>query len=342
MLFPSIFIFSRDDKLLIGVVEAPPFIIIDEYGINGVSVELWKIVAEDLGLDYELKEYDLIDLLDKIESSEVDLSIIPLTVTASRLERFNFSQPFYVTNLAIATKYESSSTILGYINRILSLNFIKVVLLLFFAVFAFGVIVWLIERKRNPKHFNKGASGIGDGIWWSAVTMTSVGYGDKVPKTPFGRVISVIWMLTAVIVISSFTAGIASSLTVKQLESNIKSIEDLKRVKVGTLSSSSSAEFLNSYGVVFKGYANIIDGLDAVKNNEIKAFVFDEAILRYEIREKGYHDEIIIIPSTYRKEYFSFASKNNDLIWKINPVLVREIEKNSFKSILDKYHLENW
>ena len=342
LLFISSLIFSQDEKLIVGVKDSPPFVIIDKFGINGVSVELWDIIAKDLGLEYEFKEYNLTDLLISIEDGTVDLSINPLTVTAGRLEKFDFTQPFYVTNIAIATKYENTSTLIGYAKKILSLNFIKAVLLLFMVIFIFGIIVWLIERKRNSKQFHKSAKGIGDGIWWSAVTMTSVGYGDKAPRTPLGRIISVLWMLTAVIIISSFTAGIASSLTVKKLESNIKTIDDLKRIKVGTIASSSSASFLKAYGLVFTEYDKISEGLDAVKNDDIKAFVFDEAILRYVIQDKGYNDEIIIIPSTYSKEYFSFASANQALIDKINPILVREIDKKSFSNVLNKYHLDDW
>ena len=342
LLFVSCLTFSQEKKLVVGIKDAPPFVIVDENGISGVSIELWDIIAKDLGLEYEFKEYSLTDLLQRIEDGTVDLSINPLTVTAGRLERFDFTQPFYVTNIAMATKYENSNTIIGYAKKILSLNFMKAVLILFLIILIFGIVVWMIERKKNSQQFHRSLRGIGDGIWWSAVTMTSVGYGDKAPRTPLGRIVSILWMLVAVIIISSFTAGIASSLTVKQLESDINSIDDLKRAKVGTIASSSSAGFLKDYGIVFTEYDKITDGLDAVKNNDIKAFVFDEAILSYVVRDKGYNDEIVLIPSTYSKEYFSFASANQALINRINPILVKEIDKESFSKILNKYHLEDW
>ena len=327
-------------KLIIGLKESPPFVMGQEDSYRGVCIDLWKEIADELDYEYSFKTYKLEGLLQAVENGEVDLSINPLTVTAERIQRFSFSQPFYVTNLGIATRYKDDSTILAFISNLFSLDFIKAVFLLMMIIFIFGLIVWLVERKYNKEQFSKGVKGLGDGIWWSAVTMTTVGYGDKAPVSPWGRIISVVWMFTAVIVISSFTAGIASSLTITQLETNIKGIDDLRKVRVGTISNSASASFLQDYGINYKPYDNISEGLQDIDDGQINAFVYDEAILRYLIHDNKLNERIIIIPSSYSKEYFSFASANEDLINKINPALIRKIESADWKDILEKYNLE--
>ncbi|MDZ7741153.1 MAG: transporter substrate-binding domain-containing protein [Bacteroidota bacterium] len=327
-------------KLVIGLKEAPPFVIQQNGQYSGVCLDLWTEIADELGFEYTFKIYNLEGLLKAIEEQEVDLSINPLTVTADRIERFNFSQPFYVTNLGIATRYKNDSTIIAFISKLASVDFIKAVFLLMMIVFVFGLVVWLVERRFNKEQFSKGVKGLGDGIWWSAVTMTTVGYGDKAPVSAWGRIISVVWMFTAVIVISSFTAGIASSLTITQMETSIKGIDDLRKARVGTISNSASASFLKDYGIVFIGYDDISKGLEDVNAGQINAFVYDEAILRYLIHDSKLNEHIIIIPSSYSKEYFSFASAKQELINKINPVLIRNIESTNWKDILEKYNLE--
>jgi polar amino acid transport system substrate-binding protein len=331
---------EKGAKLIIGVKEAPPFVIFDRDKIVGVSIDLWSEVANSLGIEYEFRKYNLEGLLNSVETGAVDLSINPLTVTAERLNRFDFTQPFYITNLGIAMRIEADSGLMSYIKNLFSYDFIKAVFLLLLIVFIFGFVLWLVERKRNTEHFNDGIKGIGDGIWWSAVTMTTVGYGDKAPKTGLGRTISVIWMFTAVILISSFTAGIASALTVNKLESNIKSLEDLRKVKVGTVALSSSASFLREYGISFSPYADVMPGLNDVKDGKIKAFVFDEAILRYMIRQDKLNENLFILPSSYSKEYFSFSSHDEQLLNRINPELIRVIESKEWRGILAKYNLE--
>jgi polar amino acid transport system substrate-binding protein len=62
-----------------------------------------------------------------------------------------------------------------------------------------GTVIWLLERRRNPHHFRpKPLPGITDGIWWSAVTMATVGYGDKTPMTWAGRLVSLVWMFGSI------------------------------------------------------------------------------------------------------------------------------------------------
>jgi len=50
----------------------------------------------------------------------------------------------------------------------------------------------------------------GDAIWWSFVTITTVGYGDKFPVTGEGRVIAAFLMVTGVTLFGTFTGFIAA------------------------------------------------------------------------------------------------------------------------------------
>lgn len=49
-----------------------------------------------------------------------------------------------------------------------------------------------------------------DAIWWSYVTITTVGYGDSYPVTTEGRIIAMFLMTTSVGFFGTFTAYIAS------------------------------------------------------------------------------------------------------------------------------------
>lgn len=58
-------------------------------------------------------------------------------------------------------------------------------------------------------HFVEGMT-IYDGIWWSFVTATTVGYGDISPATPAGRVIAAILMIVGIGLIGSLTSTLTA------------------------------------------------------------------------------------------------------------------------------------
>jgi len=344
---------TRDEKIYkVGIKITPPFIIKNDDPVKkarlgeytGVCIDLWKLIADSLNIKYEYKLYNLIDLLEAVKKGDVDVSINPLTVTSDRLQNFNFTQPFFISNLAIAVnEYNEDKGLLVYVSNIFTTNFFEAVSLLIVVIFSFGLLIWISERKQNP-NFNKGVKGLGDGMWWSSVTMATVGYGDKVPITPIGRAIATVWMFTSVIIISSLTASIAASLTANKINSNISNIYDLQKRKVGTIKESSSHQFLKKYDIKFKEeylYNDIPKALLALANKEINAFVYDEPIIRYLIGENKLEEKVFILPMRFNSDYYSFAfPKNSVLLDKINPILIKQLESVIWLGILNEYNLK--
>lgn len=346
ILFFTLFTFSLfaqdstevPEKVTIGITNTPPFIQKTPEGFKGLSIDSWRLVNEKLHLDYEFREYkDLAALLAAIENREVDFSINPITVTDNRMNKMNFSQPYFISHTSVLKKRESQ--IWGQLTNLFSWNFVSVVLLLIFIIFIFGFLVWLFERKRNEKEFGNDFKGILQGFWWSAVTMTTVGYGDKSPRTFGGRIIGFIWMFMAVLIISSFTAGIASSLTVKSINDEINEVQDLERFDVSTVNSSSSQELLNLYDIDSKVVENGEEGVEAVLNGKTTLFVYDEPILRYIIDRKELSDDLEILSKSLKKDYYSYAfPKNSPLLKVINPVLVRSLKTMEWNTLTEGYY----
>ena len=65
-----------------------------------------------------------------------------------------------------------------------------------------GIFVRLVDKK----DFHS----VGEGIWWAIVTLATVGYGDIVPTTPWGRVIGSIVIVFGVTFLAFLTATVTS------------------------------------------------------------------------------------------------------------------------------------
>jgi len=61
------------------------------------------------------------------------------------------------------------------------------------------------EHKTNP-----GFATIGDALWWGIVTLTTVGYGDIVPKTTAGRFCGVVIMFTGIAVLGVLAGSLSA------------------------------------------------------------------------------------------------------------------------------------
>ncbi|UVL63222.1 ion transporter [Pseudomonas sp. B21-032] len=83
-------------------------------------------------------------------------------------------------------------------------------------VTVFGTLMYVVE---GPEH---GFTSIPKGIYWAIVTLTTVGFGDIVPKTPLGQVLSSMVMITGYSIIAVptgiFTAELANAMRGEQLQ----------------------------------------------------------------------------------------------------------------------------
>ncbi len=78
-----------------------------------------------------------------------------------------------------------------------------------------GAIAVLAVEYNNPDSVIKDFF---DAIWWSLVTITTVGYGDLVPKTFWGRIIGIVFIFLGFTLFSTFTAFVASNFIDKKIK----------------------------------------------------------------------------------------------------------------------------
>ena len=264
---------------VIGTKVAAPFAMKDETGVwTGLSIELWQAIAQQLGRPTTFKAYKNTDAVVKAAADgEIDAGVAATSITGEREKIVDFSHPFYKSGLAIAVSTRNSTGLLSILKALVSPAFLTTVGALLALLLITGAIMWFVERKRNWDQFDQDpAAGIGDGFWWSAVTMTTVGYGDKAPVTLLGRIIAVIWMFAALFLTALFTAQLASSLTVNQISGPVAGVKDLPGVRVGVIDKAASNDYFTRRYIRTVPMNTLDDGLRALDEGTIDAFVHDE------------------------------------------------------------------
>ncbi|WP_040312733.1 potassium channel family protein [Gleimia coleocanis] len=102
-------------------------------------------------------------------------------------------------------------------DRIISYTLFSTILLVFVSSLA------ILEAERPAAGAN--ITSFSDALWWSVVTITTVGYGDYTPVTQTGRVITLGLMLGGMALIGIITATLASWIT-ERASSEVQRVED--------------------------------------------------------------------------------------------------------------------
>ncbi|MCP1457334.1 MULTISPECIES: ion transporter [Pseudomonas] len=189
--------------LLAGIEWGFTFVFIVEYGL--------RLYCSPKPLRYAFSFYGLVDLLAIVPGilalyySDAQYLLIIRIIRMLRIFRVLKLSPYLKqANYLMAALRGSKQKIIVFLVSVSTL------------VTVFGTLMYVIE---GPEH---GFTSIPKGIYWAIVTLTTVGFGDIVPKTPLGQVVSSLVMITGYSIIAVptgiFTAELATAMRGDQLQ----------------------------------------------------------------------------------------------------------------------------
>ena len=88
----------------------PPFEYLDGDKVVGIEVEIFEMVAAELGVELVIEEMDFESVLPGVQAGKYDVGMSGITITEDRLKNADFTKPYFMASQAIVVTADSDIT----------------------------------------------------------------------------------------------------------------------------------------------------------------------------------------------------------------------------------------
>ena len=333
VMLPAFSAQAQQKPLSIATIERPPFSTTQGGIPSGFSLELMKAIATELNRPVEFKFYDSFPaMLSSVEVGIHDAAAANISITASREGKMDFSQPIFESGIGILLPAEDRNNPI--IQALLTRDFLLSVILALGVLFGSGMLMWLFERRVQPYFDRPARDAMFPSFWWALNVVVNGGFEERMPKSNLGRLFSVVLVISSLFVVSIFVATITSATTIAALQNSIDTINDLEGRRVGTVSGSTSSDFLEARDIDFLNYYSPDQIFEALEAKRVDAIVFDAPILAY-YSSTNTETMTHLMPRIYRRENYGIAlPAGSEQREEINRALLRLRENGTYDDLV--------
>ncbi|TYH64028.1 hypothetical protein ES332_D07G237500v1 [Gossypium tomentosum] len=314
----------------------------NETTVTGYCVDVFKEAVQSLG--YEV-HYDFIpfedangqmagtynDLILQVYYKNYDAVMGDTTILASRFPYVDFTMPF--TDIGVGTVVPKINKKSIWIFLMPLSGDLWITTAAFFILT--GLVIWFIERPINEEFQGSLCEQIGMIFWYSFSTLV---FANKEKLlSHLSKFVVIIWVFVVLIITSSYTATLASMLTVQQIELNLK--QDYVGYHYGFLLSRavSNLNFKNPRLKPYKSAEEYADALGRGSNNGGVSAIVDE-IPYLKVFLAKYPSDYTISKSNTTTGGFGFVfPKGSPLVQDISSAIMRLREEEKLQLMENKW-----
>jgi polar amino acid transport system substrate-binding protein len=330
---------AQQTPLKVVIKPLAPFVEFEGGANIGFSIDLWIEIAKRLGREFEFVRVDTVgQQIESMRNRTADVAITGISITREREESIDFSQPYFDAGLQVMVGESASEPgIWSLLGTFLSANVLQIIGVMAAFIFAIAILFMLAERRGDPTFPRGFLAGLGEALWWACVTVVTVGYGDRVPRGAWGRLVAVFWMFLGLFLISNFTATITSELTLRRLQGTIQSIADVGGKRVVTVEGSTAERFLKAQNIRHTTTVNINAAYQQLETGGADAIVYDSPVLLHHTLDLG-AGKTRVVGGIFNPEDYGIAfPQRSELREEVNRALLQIREDGTYDAIYRKY-----
>ena len=327
---------SEEKILTVDVEITAPCVMHTNNTYTGFDIELWEEIADELKLAFTYNETDLKGIFTDLVEGDADVALSCITVTNEREKIVDFSHHYLDSGLRIMVLNNTKFSLAKSVKSIYSPIVVKSLAYIGLFIIICGHVYWWVERGRkyiSPKYL----PGIFQAFWFVLVTMTSVGYGDIVPRKWAGRLMAFLVMVIGIGFFGWTIAQLSSAITLQKLHSDITDQHGLRNRLVATVEGTTSVSALEKLGAVVVPTKTIDQSFQKLLKNEVNAVVFDSPTILYYARNKG-AGKVSIVGPLFDIQYYGFLFPQGSALREpVNRALLKLRKNGIYDNLLSKW-----
>ncbi|XP_070383016.1 glutamate [NMDA] receptor subunit 1-like isoform X2 [Dermacentor albipictus] len=338
------------------------------YCCEGYCMDLLRSLARKLNFTYTLYQvqdgqygtFDFVNgstykrwsgMVGDLVRGVADMIIAPLTITPERSMEIDFTKPFKYQGITIlAKKQDKSSTLASFLQPFQKTLWILVMV----SVHVVALALYLLDRFSpfgryklpNSDATEEDALNLSSAIWFAWGVLLNSGIAEGTPRSFSGRVLGMVWAGFAMIVVASYTANLAAFLVLEKPESSLSGINDPRlrnpseNFTYATVKGSAvdmyfrrQVELSNMYRIMEgKNYETVEEGIEALKNNQLDAFIWDSSRLEFEAAQ---HCDLVTAGEQFGRSGYGIGLQRNSFwVDKVTLTLL-EMHESGYMEQLD-------
>jgi len=265
-----------------------------------------------------------------------DVAFSCITVTVDREKIVDFSHHYMDSGLRILVLDKAKSSLFQTVQCLLSPIIVKSLMYLGLFILICGNVFWWVE-KGHKYISNKYFPGIFQAFWYVLVTMTTVGYGDIVPRHWVGRITAFLVMIIGIAFFGYAIAQLSSVFTMQRLYSDIGDYRDLRNKVVATVADTTSVPTLNNLGSVVVVVERIELAYEKLLQEKVDAVVFDSPSILYYALNEGV-GKVSVVGPLFDIQYYGFMfPQGSELREPVNRALLELRKSGDYDKIYQRW-----